>query len=490
MADPNSHIIPTSTTSDPSTKTVPTQNDASTTATTPATKPLTGNKTRRLRLYASFLAWRELHITDSGFVLLLAGIVGIITGVAAWMLKWLIGLVTQWGHGIVSMTGHEWVIIIVPIIGIALAGLLFKGKVSNGVARMVDDFKNGNYVLKWKTIYGSMIGSALTLGCGGTAGSEGPIAYTGAGIGSKLGHSFRVNPAMMRVLVGCGAAAGIAGIFKAPIGGALFTLEVLRLELTTVAVMGVFLSALGAALTAYVLSGYTFDIQVADPGAWDSSTLVWVLGLGVFTGIYSLYYTWTGGQMKECLGRFNTKWIKWIVSGGAIGLMIWIFPSLYGEGYGVVGDVLNGHQDVVTESWLDSDWHVTPILLIAVCGGILLFKGAGSSAANNGGGVAGDFAPTLFAGCIAGLLYATTINYLGWAHLNVMHCALMGMGATMAGIIRAPLMAIFLTTEMVGGVGFLLPVALASVISYCIVMVFKRNTFYHSAPFKAVSNDI
>ena len=465
---------------------------AETQASEPATAPTatsvaaTANAvswSKALKRYANFLEWRELHITDSGFVLILAAIIGIFTGVSAWFLKLMIARVTQWGHGLVSLAGADWLIIFLPVIGITITGLLFREKVSNGVERMVGDFKAGNYSLKWNTIYGSMIGSALTLGCGGTAGSEGPIAYTGAGIGSKLGRFFRVNPRMMRILVGCGAAAGIAGIFKAPIGGALFTLEVLRLELTTIAIMGVFLSALGAALTAYILSGYTLDITVTSPGIWDSSTLLWVVALGIFSGLYSLYYTWTGGLVKKSLSGDSQRWIRWVSSGLLIGLMIYLFPDLYGEGYGVISSILNHHEAAAGTWWLLNKLKFAPLVIIAACVGMLLFKGAGSSAANNGGGVAGDFAPTLFAGCLVGLLFGETINYFGFAELNIAHCALIGMGATMAGIIRAPLMAIFLTTEMVGGVNFLLPVSVAALISYCIVMLFKRDTFYHSSPF-------
>ncbi|MDE7473718.1 MAG: chloride channel protein [Muribaculaceae bacterium] len=441
--------------------------------------------------YARFIEWRELHITDTGFILVLALVTGILSGVGAWLLKLLIATITRLTRDSIDSINADWLIIIVPVIGITLTALfsryILHDHVDNGVARMVNDLKAKKYKLSARVIYGSLIGSALTLGTGGTAGSEGPIAYTGAGIGSKLGELFRVNQRMMMVLLGCGAAAGIAGIFKAPIGGALFALEVLRIEFTTVAVLGIFLATLAASLVAYVLSGCTLDINVISPGPYDVHTVAWCVPLGIVCGLYSLYYTGTGGLMKKWLSSERHAWLKWLTSGLAIGTIIYLFPALYGEGYGTITDIINGNFSAPDSHDILRHWSGDAWMLPATCIGILLLKGAGSSATNNGGGVAGDFAPTLFAGCILGLFFAVMIKITGWADLSPAHYALIAMAGSMAGIIRAPLMAIFLTTEMVGGVEFLLPATIVALISYSIVMICKRNTFYHSQPF--ISSD-
>ena len=358
---------------------------------------------------------------------------------------------------------------------------MLRQRVDNGVARLVDDLKDGKNRLSGKTIYGSMIASAFTLGCGGSAGSEGPIAYAGAGIGSKLGQLLRVKPSIMTILVACGAAAGIAGIFKAPIGGALFAFEVLRVELSAAAVLAVFLATLTSALIAYAMSGCTLDIDVVSPGAFDNSTLLWTALLGITCGLYSLYYTQTGSLTKRVLTTRRHAATAWIASGLITGVMIFLFPSLYGEGYGVISAVINSSEGAIGHDGMMALWHNAPWAFAAACGGILLLKGAGASSANNGGGVAGDFAPTLFAGCIVGLLFATGIDAWGVTHLNDAHYALIAMAGVMAGVIRAPLMAIFLTTEMVGGIDFMLPSTIAALLSYWIVMFVTRDTFYPSS---------
>ena len=443
--------------------------------------------------FERFLKWRQLHVTDSGLLLLLALVVGILSGAAAALLKLIIKGFTNLSTWCVDLTGLDWMIIPAPVVGVVLAALFCKyvlrQPVDNGVSRMVSDLNSGNYRLNGKDIYGSMIASGLTLGFGGTAGSEGPIAYAGAGIGSKLAQSLRLNSKLMMILMGCGAAAGIAGIFKAPIGGALFALEVLRVELSTIAILAVFLATLAAALTAYVLSGCTLDINVISPGAFDNHTLLWAALLGVVCGAYSLYYTNTGGYTKSFLTSQRRQWVRWLSSGLMIGVMVYLFPAMYGEGYGVITEVINGHSSALTHSGVMAYFADKQWLIAVACAGILLLKGIGSSAANNGGGVAGDFAPTLFAGCILGLMFASIANMLGIAHLNTAHYALIAMAGAMAGIIRAPLMAIFLATEMVGGVEFLLPATIVSLISYWMVMLFKHSTFYHSKPYVAEELD-
>lgn len=439
------------------------------------------NNSRRID---KLLAWRKMHITDSGFVLLLSVVIGLLAGVAAWLLKLMIKGVTELATTGFAGDEFKWFYIVLPIIGITLSGIfchyILRADVSNGVAKLVNDLNNKNYDVGAKSIYGSMIASSLTLGFGGTAGSEGPIAYTGAGIGSGLGKLFKVTPPTMAILIGCGAGAGIAAIFKAPVGGALFTLEVLRVELTTVAVIGVFLATVIAALTAYSLSGCTLDINVISPGAFDYHTIYWAIALGIVCGLYSLYYTYSGGIMKRLLSKFNNRWFKYLVSGLSVGVMIFLFPALYGEGYGSITSVINNDFDSLATNGILRNHQIDNWMIVAICVGILILKGIGSSATNNGGGVAGDFAPTLFAGCMLGLAFALTVNGLGIASISTAHYALIAMGGAMAGIIRTPLMAMFLTTEMVGGFEFLLPVAIVTLIAYCIVMIFKRETFYHS----------
>lgn len=440
--------------------------------------------------FNKFLMWRSIHITDSGFVIVLSILIGLLTGMAASVLKYMIGFVGDLVELGLSMSHINWIYLVTPLAGFTLTGLfcryVLKADMSNGVAKLMNDLKNKQYNLGGKTIYGSVIASALTLGFGGSAGSEGPIVYASAGIASKIGRFFKVSPRMLLILIGCGAASGIAGIFKAPTGGALFTLEVLRIELSTVTVIGVFMSCVTSALVAYSMSGCTVDINVVSPGVFDTNTFLWLIPLGVVCGLYSLYYTYTGGKTKYMLEAKKKDWQKYLISGVLTGAMIFLFPALYGEGYDTLTDVINGSYDELWEFSLFSRVNIrADYLIMIVCTGILLCKGVGSSAANNGGGVAGDFAPAIFAGCILGLLFAVCINSLHLAHLNAAHYALIAMGGAMAGIIRAPLMSMFLVTEMIGGFLFLLPSAVVSVISYGIVMIFKHDTFYHSRPFKA-----
>lgn len=426
--------------------------------------------------------WMLDRQTETTTTLLTALFIGLLTGVAAWLLKLMISWISHWLTNSFSLNGPNYPLLVIPVVGIVLTGIfvryILRYNVEHGVDQIIAMIKDKQPVMKRRLTAGSMIASTLTLAFGGSAGSEGPIAFTGAAIGSNVARGAGMSRHLTMIMLGCGAGAGIAGIFKAPVGGALFTIEVLRLEMTTISIFALFLSTITAALTAFVLSGCTFDIPWDTIATFDESMLPWVFGLGVFCGFYSYYYVWVMKRMKRLFGSIRNPWIQNIASGLSLAILVFLFPALYGEGYGVIGNIINGNDsgllhDSIWASLDNSTW-----LLVAVMAGILLTKCFAASSSNSGGGVAGDFAPTLFAGAIAGLLFATMVNLAWPGEINASHFALIGMGAVMAGAIRAPLMAIFLTMEMTASYTFILPITIAATIAFGIVKALTPGAFY------------
>lgn len=422
------------------------------------------------------------NASDKIRLIVLAVIVGILSGAGAALLKWLIGKVTLLLHPLLIMHGPDWSLLWIPVVGILLAGIyqryIVKDRISHGVDKLVNDLAEKKYLLSSKLLYAPTIASTFTLAFGGSAGSEGPIAYTGAAIGSNVGRICGVPSQTIYLLIACGAGAGIAGIFKAPIGGALFTIEVLGMALTTVSVIALFASSISAALTAYVLSGFTLDITWHHNISFEPSMLMWALVLGVFCGLYSVYYSMVMKTMRRLYGSIRSPWLENLASGAVLALMLFIFPSLYGEGYDVIKNIINTDWVAPFDASLFNGGISTYLTFPLLLGGVLLVKCFACSASNSGGGVAGDFAPTLFAGCIAGLLFAVTINDMFGAGLAPQVFAYIGMAGVMAGVIRAPLMALFLTAEMCNGFDYFLPLTVVAMISYGIVMLVTKRKFY------------
>lgn len=410
-----------------------------------------------------------------------AVLVGTLSGAAAALLKWVIGMIT---HGVLNLdsnVGLKYIIPLLPVVGILLVGIyqryILKMKLSHGVDMLVDDIADRRFCLSPRLVYAPIVASSVTLGFGGSAGSEGPIAYTGAAIGSNFGRICGFNSSMMRDLIACGAAAGIAGIFKAPVGGAMFALEVLGISMGAGSVIALFTSTLTAALMAYALSDFTVDLPWKDIPAFDMSMVLPILVLGVACGIYSVYYSFIMKHMEHVYDSMRSPWMRNIVSGSMLALLLFFFPALYGEGYGIIGGILNGNDMSVLISHFSLS-HDNNVLMIVLTG-ILLVKCFAASASNSGGGVAGDFAPTLFAGAMAGLLFGLVLNNLMGMAIPLEVTTYVGMSAVMAGVIRAPLMAVFLTSEMCSAFEYLLPLVLASIVSYGMVMLVTHRKFYH-----------
>ncbi|MGN1237352.1 MAG: chloride channel protein, partial [Muribaculaceae bacterium] len=434
--------------------------------------------------YMKMLQWREKHITERNFVLILALIVGILSGFAALLLKLIISEIASLLTAHVSITQGNYSYLIFPIVGILIVSLfvryVVRDNISHGVTRVLYAISQKKSRLKVHNMWTSLVASSVTIGFGGSVGAEGPIVFTGAAIGSNLGGAFRLSPRILMLLVGCGAAAGIAGIFKAPIAGMLFTIEVLMLDLTAASVMPLMIASITGATVAYVFTGYDVEFFFSQSEPFVTSRIPYVIMLGVFCGFVSLYFTKVMNMMERTFGRLKNPWLKFIFGSVILSSLIFLFPPLYGEGYGPINLLLNGQFSQIFDGSLFYDYRHDVWMVILFIGMIILAKVFATSATNGSGGVGGTFAPSLYVGCMAGFFFAILINTLGLCdgELSTKNFALMGMAGVMSAVMHAPLMAIFLTAEMTGGYELFLPLLIVSTISYGTIRLFLPWSIY------------
>ena len=416
-------------------------------------------------------------------------IIGILTGLATYLMKegikWVGTFITS---DMKADTGNT-ILLVLPVTGILLAMIfqkyLIHTDLSHGTAVIKRDLADGEYKLAPSNMYTSLIGCSLTIGLGGSAGAEGPSAYTGAAIASNLARRMGLDRQWMRILLGVGAGAGIAGIFKSPVGGALFTLEVLGMEITTIPVIALFSCCLIAGCTALALGGFAIDVSFVQHIPFHASNILWMIGLGLFCGLYSLYYNVTKNYTGKLLGKISNSWLKAIVAGGLLSLCVYFFPSLFGEGYKILDKIINGEGSRLLAYSPFSPGLGSLGILMAGTFAVLLLKGILVSATIDGGGVAGDFAPTLFAGCLAGYLFGLAMNSWFGASIPPENFALLGMAGVMSGAIKAPLMAIFITSEMSNSYHFIFGYLIVGAISYFIVWMVNDSGWFNTSSGKS-----
>lgn len=409
---------------------------------------------------------------------------GLAAGAGAFILKRATAMISNVATSGMAADALPWRLLVIPLAGIVIAGVFQKyilhHDIDHGTDRINEALTSRKLLLPASTIFTPIIGASVTLGLGGSAGSEGPIAYAGAAIGSRLAHFLRLSPARMAALVAIGAGAGIAGIFKAPIGGFFFVAEVLTLGLNTLTVVGLATACVAAGVTAYTLSGFTPDVAFSSIPPFEPRMLLWAIPLGLICGVYSLYYS----TMMKSITRFNESlrrpWVKWVLSGATLSIILFILPSLYGEGYNVIAALLDGSGlNAISYATILRNIHgLSPqIMAIIICGAIVLAKAVGAAATNSGGGVAGDFAPTIFAGAAVGFLFASAAALILPVDVPVSSLVLMAMGGVMAGSVRAPLMAMFIVAEMTGAMSLFMPLAVTAALSYLVVIISRlRHT--------------
>ena len=436
--------------------------------------------------YMKLLRWREDHIPEKSFVVILAIIIGVASGLAAVLLKFLIGTISGLVNSVTEASQANYYYLVFPIIGIFLTGIyvryVVRDNISHGVTRVLYAIAQKKSRLKFYNMYASLASSSVTIGCGGSVGAEGPIVFTGAAIGSNLGQAFRLSPHMLMMLVGCGAAAGISGIFKAPIAGVLFTVEVLMLDLTAGSVMPLIMASVAGATVAYVFTGYNVEFFFTQSEMFYTSRIPYVVLLGVFCGLVSVYFTKMIEVMERMFGRISRPRYRFFLGSILLSVLIFVFPPLFGEGYESINYLLNGHVEQIFNNSLFYGMRSSVGATLLLVGALCFMKVFATSATNGGGGVGGSFAPSLYVGCMAGFLFAYAVNSLGIVDptmpLSTKNFALVGMAGVMAGVMHAPLMAIFLTAEMTGGYSLFLPLLIVAAISYGTSRIFSNYSIY------------
>ena len=431
--------------------------------------------------------WRKDNISEKMFVLILAFFVGLFSAVAAFVLHWIINQIVFLLTSRFDAGSYNWLYLVYPVVGIYLTSLfvryIVKDNISHGITRILYAISSNKSRLRPHNTWSSVIASAITIGFGGSVGAEAPIVLTGSAIGSNLGQLFKMDSRTLMLLVGCGAAGAIAGIFKAPIAGLVFTLEVLMIDMTMTSLLPILISCVTATCFTYIFSGdaalFTFHLD----NDWTVQRVPACVLLGMFCGLVSLYFIRTMSFAEGIFARFQDKpYVKLMIGGIILSLLIFLFPSLYGEGYSSINLLLNGKTEADWYQILNnSPFSGHPNVFISYIALVLLLKVFATSATNGGGGCGGTFAPSLFIGCFAGFLFARMWNMheIG-VYVPEKNFALMGMAGVMSGVMHAPLTGIFLIAELTGGYSLFLPLMIVSVSSYLTINIFEPHSIYSS----------
>lgn len=431
------------------------------------------------------LIWRKEHITDKQFTLILSFVVGFFVAVAAFSLHWFINQIQLLLTEGFSAHSFNWLYLVYPVIGIYLTSLfvryIVKDNISHGITRILYAISTKKSRLKGHNTWSSVIASAITIGFGGSVGAEAPIVLTGSAIGSNLGQLFKLDSKTLMLLIGCGAAAAIAGIFKAPIAGLVFTLEVLMIDLTMASLMPILIASVTAVCFSYIFTGSDSLFQFTMAGSWQMDRVPAYILLGVFGGLLSLYFI---RMMNACEGLFrklkDNHYAKLAVGGLMLSMLIFLFPALYGEGYNSINILLNGKTEADWNQILNNSlFYGQGNMLIAYIGLVLLTKVFATSATNGGGGCGGTFAPSLFIGAFGGFFFARVWNVeqIG-VYIPEQNFAMLGMAAVMAGVMHAPLTGIFLIAELTGGYQMFIPLMIVSICAFLTINIFEEHSIY------------
>ncbi len=438
---------------------------------------------KHIHIIARFHRWRLRNMSERGFITALSIIVGVLSGMAAVVIKNSVRLTQHMVQTMVSTEMHNYIYFALPLVGILLTVLVVKYVIRNevrpGIPNVLYSISKRKGMISNHNLFSSVLASSLTVGFGGSVGLEGPTVATGTAWGSWLAKFFRLSYKNTILMLACACAGTMAAIFKAPIAAIVFAVEVIMIDLTVFSLVPLLLASATAVVTSYFFLGqnvlYPFEVH----HAFELADLPYYIVLGIVAGFISVYFT----KMYMFIGSWFDKMEKQIsrilIGGAGLGALIFLFPSLYGEGYESINDSLAGNVEYLFNNSLFFGLREEIWAVLILTGAVILLKIVAASFTFGAGGVGGIFAPTLFIGVNTGMLFAQIINLTGIRQLSTNNFALIGMAGLIAGVLHAPLTGIFLIADISGGYKLFVPLMVTATFAYIIVRTFTPNSVYH-----------
>ena len=429
-----------------------------------------------------FLLWRIKHVSQRNFIMILSVIIGVLAGLGAVLIKNGVHLIKYLLTSNLVFNYQTYLFFVLPAIGTLIAILyvrfVARQHVGHGIPSVLFAISKTHGVIKRHNIFSSIITSVFTVGFGGSVGLEGPTVATGAAIGSNLGQFFRLNYKQITLLLGLASAAAMSAIFQSPISAVVFAIEVIMIDLTMASLVPLLIASVTGVLTSYFFLGqavmYPFEIEIG----FELRDIPYYILLGLLAGMVSVYFTKMYIFIESGFKKINVWYMKWFTGAVILGVLIFLFPSLYGEGYDAVNACLKGDYSPLFNNSPFDGFQDEIIMVFVLFLLILFFKAIATSVTFGAGGIGGIFAPTLFMGAFTGLFFSTFLKYLGISHLNASNFALVGMGGLIAGVLHAPLTAVFLIAEITSGYQLFVPLMITATISYATIKIFVKNSVY------------
>jgi len=435
----------------------------------------------RQKIFREFLIWRLRHISNRQFMMMLSVLIGIASGIGAVIIKNLVHIISGFVKNTLT-NGFDLFYLIAPTVGITIAILfikyIIKRPVRHGVPNVLYAISKAQGHMNSHNMFSSIVTSALTVGFGGSVGLEGPTVSTGAAIGSNVGKLFHLNYRQITLLLGSASAAAMAAIFKTPIAGIVFALEVIMLDLSLFSIVPLLLASASAVVTSYLFLGQDYLYHFRFETTFELVDIPFYILLGIVTGLVAVYFTHVYIFIERWFEKMNNTSVRLLTGGSLLGAILYFFPSLYGEGYSIINDALAGNSYSLFDGTMFEGWSSSYMALVMMLMVVVALKVVAASLTFGAGGVGGIFAPTLFMGVNTGLLFALLMNKLGMHQLQIENFALVGMAGLIAGVLHAPLTGLFLIADISGGYALFLPLMITATISFATAKTFVKHSVY------------